>query len=364
MRIKEYILYKFPVAYYIQGVDSIENELLYHNYLVVLDDNKDFMGILTPCDIIKRPRKLVIDSLTEKSRIDINDSVFSVFNKFDSEQTAALPVFDNNRFRGVIEKKNLIEKLILKKKESFENSMIDKRIKDLFLRNLSHELRTPLNSIIGFLDILSRIPDEEYKKVEKDYFDIIRKNSNHFLMIMKDLIDISLLESGYNIMVYKNSFSVEHMLLKLKDYFDNEKVDKTGEIEILYENPDPSFKLYSDEEKLKHILYHLIDNAIKFSESGNIICGWKLRREKNEIEFFVSNTGERVALKDENVIFEVFEKGEYYGDKFTPGLGIGLSIVKRYSELLGGRIYYEHELKRKTTFFLILPVEEINPANA
>ena len=133
------------------GINSVEKALLKNEYLVVINNNKEFQGILTPFDLIKRPHNIVIDCLTEKEHVSADETITSVFDKFKKNHCSALPVFKENRFIGIVEKHNIIDELRIKTNELYDRSIISHNVKNSFLNNLAHEIRTPLNGVLGFL---------------------------------------------------------------------------------------------------------------------------------------------------------------------------------------------------------------------
>ena len=196
MTLRDCILEKYPTVEPYQGINSIEVSLKEKNYLVVMDENKTYYGILIPSDIISRPHKLVIDCMTKKSRIYPDDSFAEVFDKFNKTPSEALPVFNENEFLGLIEKSCAIENLKKRIDELYEDALTSNDVKTAFLHNLSHELRTPLNQIIGFMDIISELTEDQKKVEGKEYLNIVKSGCEQFLSVMNDMVELSLLKSG------------------------------------------------------------------------------------------------------------------------------------------------------------------------
>jgi signal transduction histidine kinase len=352
MEIKEYISYVYQTVNPYVGIHSIEEILIKNEYVVVIE-NDNYIGILTPCDLIKRPHKIVIDCLTEKKHISSNDTLLSVLDKFDNNQCSALPVFHEDRFVGVIEKHDLINKLKQKINELYSKSIISQNLKSAFIHNLSHEIRTPLNGLLGFLDLVSNIKTKENIADEKQNNKIIRSCADRFLLVMNDLIDLSLINSGDNIKIFKENFKIEEIFSDLKEFFETSELILNKKTSIQYINPDISFNILSDRKKIKHILYHLIDNAVKFSNDGKVNFGYE--KEDKNIVFFVINNGSQISEEIKDKIFEDFYKQSNFDNEFSDGIGIGLSIVKKLSELLGGKVDFKTN-KTETTFYITLPL--------
>ncbi len=355
MEIKNYILNSYITVNPFTGVNSVEEMLLKNGYLVVINNDAKFQGILTPVDLIKRPHKIVIDCLTEKEHVSVDEAMISVLDKFDKNHCPALPVFKENKFIGIVEKHNVIDQLRVKINELYNKSVISQNVKNSFLNNLSHEVRTPLNGLLGFLEIISNLDKEDIKTKGEEYYNIIRKSADKFLLIMTDLIDLARLNFNDDIKVERENINIEVLFSELKDYFETATLLNNWSISIHYKNPDSSFVFFSDGKKIKQILYHLIDNAIKFSNDNNkVVFGYKI--EKQNIVFSVTNSGPQITDDKKVKIFEAFEKQDIYNHELVAGLGIGLSLVKKLSELLGGKIdFVTNEIQ--TTFFCTIPIK-------
>jgi two-component system CheB/CheR fusion protein len=354
MDIKNYISKTYPITNPFYGINSAEDALIKNGYLVIINEMSCFIGILTPSDLIQRPHKLVIDCFTEKDRLNENDTLFSSFNKLNENKTPALPLFIKDEFFGIIEKQTIIDLLTNKISELQEKSIISQTVKTKFLNNLSHEVRTPLNSIIGFLELLIDLNDD-CKENYKEYFKVIRNNTDHFLVMMDDLVELALIQSGDTIKLNKKDCQIERIFAKLNEFFKGEILRLKKEIILDYTNPDSSLIINTDGNRLKHILFHLIGNAIKFSNKGNVIFGYRIKEEKN-IEFFVNNSDTTIPDKYSTQIFEAFEKIEDAKSGFSDGLGIGLTIANKLTNLLGGNIRFESDTQKGTTFYFSLGI--------
>jgi len=362
MEIKSYILNSYTTILPFAGINSVEKALLKNEYLVVINDDEKFQGILTPFDLIKRPHKIVIDCLTEKEHVSADETITSVFDKFKKNHCSALPVFKENEFIGIVEKHSIIDKLRIETNELYNRSVTSQNVKDSFLNNLSHEIRTPLNGVLGFLEIISKLDKEDIKTKGEEYSNIVKKSADRFLLIMNDLIDLALINFGDDIEVERENVSVETIFSDLKAYFKTTTLLYNRNISIHYKNPDSSFVFFSDSKKIKHILYHLIDNAIKFSNNNNkVMFGYEI--ENQNIVFYVTNSGTQITEDKKEKIFDAFEKKSIYNNELVAGLGIGLPLVKKLSELLGGKIdFVTNEIQ--TTFFCTIPIDKAGSPTA
>lgn len=233
------------------------------------------------------------------------------------------------------------------------------RIKTIFLATMSHELRTPLNAIIGFSDIIS----EEYSMQEiLDFTKIIHSNGNHLLRIVEDLFDISLIEAG-EIRIRKKP---ENLIALLKEIERSVKIEQENlqknqlELNLIYTEDHQNLLINTDGSKFKQIFLNLLKNALKFTSEGSVNFGFYLNKEEPVpvFTFFVRDTGPGIPQANQQFIFEIFRRGQDNNTKNNSGTGIGLTISKRLTELLGGQMWVESEVGKGSTFFFTLPFSQ------
>lgn len=241
----------------------------------------------------------------------------------------------------------------LREKEKAQQSDV---LKSSFLSNMSHEIRTPMNGILGFSQLLINETDP---KVRSNYVNIINESGDSLLNLINDILDISEIESGQGKIVYK-AFDLHKLLDELCDTFNEQKGKlNKNKVEIVLELPDSYSvkKLLSDPFRLKQILSNLINNALKFTESGSITFGYK-KQLQNKLLFFVRDTGIGISKEKQEIIFNRFLKIEDSFQKLYRGAGLGLSISKQLVGLLGGNIWVESEPGKGSVFMFTLPLEE------
>lgn len=211
------------------------------------------------------------------------------------------------------------------------------RLKSAFLANMSHEIRTPLNGILGFSELLKHKNLNAEKR--QFYIDIICSNGKQLLNVISDIIDISRIESG-QITIDKSSFCPETLLNDLHEHLKTElKAKGKPKIETR-QLPDVRLRnasIVADEIHLKQILVHLISNAVKFTNSGQICLGYEIREDN--IEFFVTDTGIGIQADCHKLIFERFRQANESASREHGGTGLGLAICKNLVELMGGKIW-------------------------
>jgi len=238
----------------------------------------------------------------------------------------------------------ILRKAYSRLSEAMEKAEQANQLKSAFLANMSHEIRTPLNAIVGFSNMLPEVDDREEMR---EYTDIIETNTNLLLQLINDILDMSKIEAGTFdfcpalIDVNQTMEEIEQsMQLRLK----NDAVTFTF-CERL-----PECMLYIDKNRLMQLLSNFIVNAIKFTKSGSIRMGYRMK-DINTIYFYVSDTGCGMSPEQCRHVFERFVKY----NPFIQGTGLGLSICHMIVEHLKGEIGVSSEEGKGSTFWFMLP---------
>lgn len=222
------------------------------------------------------------------------------------------------------------------------------KLKSSFLQNISHEIRTPLNGIMGFSQLLKikGLTD----KLRDNYIDTISQSSEKLLYIITNIIDISKIETN-QIEIQKGETSLTEITNEIYFSFKSMATNKGLDFEV--KEVENNTKIITDKEKIILILTHLIDNAIKFTAKGKINYGFEIKT--NEIEFFVEDTGIGIDNDKLDLIFTTFSQEENSMARSYEGLGLGLSISKKYVELLKGTIGVTSEKRKGSRFWFTIP---------
>jgi PAS domain S-box-containing protein len=232
------------------------------------------------------------------------------------------------------------------------------RLKTSFLQNMSHEIRTPMNAIMGFSELLP-IEFDDKERLEK-FAKIIHQRSSDLLDIINDILDISKIESG-KLPVNLEKFSLKPIFQELEATFNEYRIRINKEqVQFLlsFQCNNEVTEIVSDKVKLKQIFINLIGNAFKFTKKGKIEAGIKLT-EKNELIFFVSDTGIGIPKEKQELVFERFMQINDKTASVSGGTGLGLSIVKGLINLLGGKIWLESKPGTGSTFFFTVANGEL-----
>ncbi|MEA3455571.1 MAG: ATP-binding protein [Campylobacterota bacterium] len=251
-----------------------------------------------------------------------------------------------------------LEKIIQESKESKQLAEKANRTKSLFLANMSHEIRTPLNGIVGFTSLLrsSHLDSEQ-----EEFVQIIEKSSENLISVINDILDISKIESE-NIDIEEISFDPIVEFESGIESYGAKASEKNIDLGF-YIDPALSNNLKGDPTKIKQILVNLISNAVKFTPNGgNIdIAIEKLVGFKGEtaVRFSVKDSGIGISPAKKEKIFEAFSQADINTTRKFGGTGLGLTISKRLTELMGGNLDLESEEGKGSTFFFTLNLEEI-----
>jgi len=248
------------------------------------------------------------------------------------------------------------EEDLLKAKIAAENS---NRTKNEFLATMSHELRTPLNSIIGFSEVLSEGYFGQLNEKQTKYLKNILNSGKHLLTLINTILDISKVESGkmqlYAEKIYLKD-TVDEMISAMQYLAASKEI-------ILKLQPGSQFAaVQADKAKLRQILFNLIGNAIKFTESGgSVIIG--TRQDDKMAYISVTDTGIGISADDLDKLFIPFTQLDSFCARQYEGTGLGLALAKELAELHGGTIYVESEAGKGSTFTLALPIRDDNASS-
>ena len=268
------------------------------------------------------------------------------------------PKFDSrNTYTGSII--TIRNKTALKQSEkelslSKEKAMEADRLKSTFLTNMSHEIRTPMNSILGFSSLLKR---KGLTKVKRDqYLEIICSKGKHLMSVISDIIDITKIEE-HQIKLSSGPCDLNQLMENLFDTFQYEVVKSGNQVKLFLNSTfhKKNDCVVIDSERLIQVLTNLLNNSLKFTESGYIEFGFKYV-DSQTLFFYVKDTGIGVLPEMGEVIFERFRQADESYTRGFEGTGLGLSICKGLVDLMGGKIWVESDGICGSTFSFTLPV--------
>nr|WP_315043570.1 ATP-binding protein [uncultured Moraxella sp.] len=215
------------------------------------------------------------------------------------------------------------------------------RTKSAFLANISHELRTPLNSIDGFINLLSRHGGLNH---EQDlYVQTIRKSSAHLLALVNDVLDFSKIEAG-KLVLEKHEFDLYATIYDVVDMLSPIAAEKGLRLAVYFYDDVPRY-LLGDALRVKQVLTNLVNNAIKFTDTGEVIVRASLdETSDNNVKISITDTGRGIDTAHQKVLFQSFSQGDPSITRQYGGTGLGLVISKQLTQLMGGTIgFYDHQ---------------------
>lgn len=224
------------------------------------------------------------------------------------------------------------------------------RIKSNFLSNMSHELRTPLIGILGYAEILM----EEFKNTPyEEMASIIFQSGNRLLETLNSILTISKIESEKLTINYSH-FDLQNILKEVVALFQSLAIKKN--ITISTHCSHENMNIYSDSKIIREILNNLVNNAIKYTQSGSVIIQATINFELNKLFLSVSDTGIGIPEDKMEIIFEEFRQVSEGLSRSFEGVGLGLAICKKYVQILKGSISVKSKINQGTTFIVEIPL--------
>ena len=234
------------------------------------------------------------------------------------------------------------EAKLIEAKEKAEES---DRLKSAFLANMSHEIRTPLNAIVGFSSLMVDTEDMEERR---QYMDIVEENNDLLLQLISDILDLSKIEAG----TFDFTEREVDVNLLCEDIVLAMRMKARPNVEILFDRHLPECRIMSDRNRLHQVISNFVNNALKFTEEGNIRVGYD-QLDEAHLRFYIADTGIGIEPEMQNEIFERFVKL----NSFVHGTGLGLSICRSIVEQLGGEIGVDSEPEKGSCFWFTLPIK-------
>ena len=266
---------------------------------------------------------------------------------------------------GKVEMVYTILKDITKRKKAEEELKIAKqkaeqsdKLKTEFIHNMSHEIRTPMNGIMGFASFLK---DSDLSKDQRnEYISVIENSGRQLLRIIDDILEISRLDTK-QVKMIEEEVCLNNLLMEQYSIFKMQSDTQRIPLYLKETMTCEESTIISDASKLKKIIGNLLENAFKYTQKGFIELGYNLAGTPAEptLEIYVKDTGVGISAKNQKTIFERFSQEEKELSQKTGGLGLGLSIAKENTELLGGFISLESKKGKGALFKITIPYKPV-----
>ncbi len=277
-------------------------------------------------------------------------NLISEFQKATTELKEAQSKLQE-RQRALIQERELAIKLTQK-------VQMEARGKSEYLANMAHEIRTLINAILGFTDLLK---DSSLNDKQREHVNTIILSGKMMLRICNDILDFSKVEAG-KLKLEKIHFDLNSIIEEVFKIIRTRLLEK--QINLYYEiQPEVPHHLKGDPTRLKQIFINLLENAIKFTDRGEI--GLKVSLDQRilpnahqaTLRFVVKDTGIGIPEDRKNFIFESFTQADTSTTRLYGGTGLGLTLCKTFIEIMGGKIWVESELGRGSQFNFLIPFE-------
>ncbi|MEL6495507.1 MAG: ATP-binding protein, partial [Cyanobacteria bacterium J06623_7] len=227
-----------------------------------------------------------------------------------------------------------------------------------FLGSMSHELRTPLTCVIGLSSTLLQWSSTKQKmrlspEKQHEYLYLIQQSGRHLLSLINNILEFSDVESGKHLLEIKQvslSATVRHSIALLQESAEEKQIELQLQIRIKPEKDS----FFADEIRLKEIIFHIVNNAIKFTPAGGRVI-LRVWREQRQVIFQIEDTGIGIAPAEIPLLFEKFKQIANVHQRVHGGTGLGLALAKKLIELHGGTIEVESALNEGSIFTVYLP---------
>ncbi len=263
----------------------------------------------------------------------------------------AVGELEKNRIEALNEITHLNKQLEVEKDKAVDVA----RLKTEFLANMSHEIRTPMNGVLGMADLLSQADLSEEHKL---YLETICNSSEMLQSILNDVLDFSKMESQKLNLVYE-PFDLKKCIEETLVLYKGNAIQKGIKLDLIVDDDIPQY-IYGDSIRYKQILSNLVNNAIKFTESGGVKVLVSLKpdksKEQNILTVSVKDTGCGISEKNLQKLFTPFTQADSSITRNFGGTGLGLSICYGLLNLMNGKIYAKSQINEGSEFVFEIPI--------
>jgi signal transduction histidine kinase len=226
------------------------------------------------------------------------------------------------------------------------------RLKSQFLATMSHELRTPLNSIIGFTGILRQGFAGPVNDEQKKQLGLVFSSAKHLLSLINDLLDLSRIEAG-KVEIEREAFNFVDVMEEVAETL--QPMARQKNLNLIVDVPGTELDMLGDRKRSFQILLNLANNAVKFTERGEVKMTARIERDK--LRVCVADTGIGIKPEQMGMLFEAFRQLDGTAKRIYEGTGLGLHLCRKLLTLMQGEIAVESEFGKGSRFTFVIPRE-------
>ncbi len=306
---------------------------------------------------LTRPLVQLTDATTNISQGNFTQQVPTSYVLFKDEITLLSENFNTmtqHLNESYTQLEHRVEQRTQELAEARDEAIEANKSKTEFVSVVSHELKLPMTSIKGYSDLMLSGATGELNENQKNFLTTIRNNVNRMATLVSDLADISRIESG-NIRIEPRSVPVWDVADEVVNLTRTQIEQKKQK--VILDMPAGLPKALCDRNRLSQILTNLISNANKYTPEGGVIQV-EATQANSMIQIKVQDNGLGMTAEDQEKLFSKFFRSADEKIREAPGTGLGLSITKNLIELQGGKIWFESEFRKGTTFYFTLPIAQ------
>lgn len=311
-------------------------------------------------DILRSKVSVFVDLYNKTEEVKRQSELINTIRQKEYEARLAAETqrmeAENYRVKQELLKQEMERKILEERSVQLQESS---RLKSEFLANMSHEIRTPMNAVVGLTELLLHTP---LNNEQRDFANMIRESSQVLLSIINDILDFSKIEAG-KLDLQVTEFELASVVEGVANLLSREAVSKELSL-IAFVDPALPHMVRGDSMRIRQILLNLMNNAIKFTDKGEI--NLRAMPAKNSgldgkdivtVHFSVKDTGIGLSRPEVDRLFQPFTQGDGSTTRKYGGTGLGLSISKRLVELMNGQIGLESRKGKGSKFWFTLPLE-------